>query len=441
MVFSSEERKRKLGELISEPSKAQGSQKLYYKNITQSFPVYRIDLDYLIYNRHNGRIEAEMLTWEQEHSITPGHYDEKLHDLIDKFLWTSSSSRNKQTLQDLDEKQQQRPGIVSLDGVIIDGNRRAMLLRRLAAQKGIGKQYFDAIILPDAYDENQKEIVRLETQYQLGEDSKVEYGPLQKYLHARRLHDDLGISTDEIDKLMGQQSGNAAKLLEIMALMDEYLEHIGCHRLYTMLKDSDGTKEGMFVDLYYDLKRLKNGGAKIPWAFDAELDCLALKVIQFDFIRLGEFSDAKKVYREISHQSKGNNFFSHEEIWSAFTQAHERDVDPITAEIPSLEEFITQNPGCEGKIDAARARENVWKDKVQGLMKGNFNKNHHALEIKATELQPTEYLERARALLEKIDIDGAALVAEPSNGQLVMDINRLSYQMKKRFEKTDRGVI
>ncbi|HCW0214672.1 TPA: hypothetical protein OW359_005730, partial [Pseudomonas aeruginosa] len=86
-------------------------------------------------------------------------------------------------------------------------------------------------------------------------------------------------------------------------------------------------------------------------------------------------------------------------------------------------------------------RENVWKDKVQGLMKGNFNKNHHALEIKATELQPTEYLERARALLEKIDIDGAALVAEPSNGQLVMDINRLSYQMKKRFEKTDRGVI
>lgn len=441
MVFSSEERKRKLGELISEPSKAQGSQKLYYKNITQSFPVYRIDLEYLIYNRHNGRIEAEMLTWEQEHSITPGHYDEKLHDLIDKFLWISSSSRNKQTLQDLDEKQQQRPGIVSLDGVIIDGNRRAMLLRRLAAQKGIGKQYFDAIILPDAYDENQKEIVRLETQYQLGEDSKVEYGPLQKYLHARRLHDDLGISTDEIDKLMGQQSGNAAKLLEIMALMDEYLEHIGCHRLYTMLKDSDGTKEGMFVDLYYDLKRLKNGGAKIPWAFDSELDCLALKVIQFDFIRLGEFSDAKKVYREISHQSKGNNFFSHEEIWSAFTQAHERDVDPITAEIPSLEEFITQNPGCEGKIDAARARENVWKDKVQGLMKGNFNKNHHALEIKATELQPTEYLERARALLEKIDIDGAALVAEPSNGQLVMDINRLSYQMKKRFEKTDRGVI
>lgn len=438
MVFSSEERKRKLGELISEPSKAQGSQKLYYKNTTQSFPVYRIDLDYLIYNRHNGRIEAEMLTWEQEHSITPGQYDEKLHDLIDKFLWISSSARNKQTLQDLEEKEQQRPGIVSLDGVIIDGNRRAMLLRRLAARKGNGKQYFDAIILPDAYDENQKEIVRLETQYQLGEDSKVEYGPLQKYLHARRLHDDLSISTEEIDRLMGQPSGNAVKLLGIMALMDEYLDHIGCHRLYTMLKDTDGTKEGMFVDLYSDLKRLKSGNAKVPWAFD-DLDYLALKIIQFDFIRLGEFSDAKKVYREISHQGKGNNFFSHQEIWSAFYQAHERDIDPITEEIPALEEFMSQNPDFQGKIDAARARENIWKEKAKGLMKGNFNKNSYILGVKASEWQPTEYLERAKNLLEKIDIDGPGLVAEPSNGQLVMEINRLSYQMKKRFEKADRG--
>ncbi|HUE90712.1 hypothetical protein [Pseudomonas sp.] len=381
-----------------------------------------------------------MLTWEQEHSITPDHYDDKLHNLIGEFLWTSSRSRNKQTLLDLEEKQQQRPGIVSLDGVIIDGNRRAMLLRRLASQKNLGKQYFDAIILPDAYDENQREIVRLETQYQLGEDSKVEYGPLQKYLHARRLHNDLGISTEEIDKLMGQQSGNAAKLLEIMDLMDDYLEHIGCHRLYTMLKDSDGTKEGMFVDLYYDLKRLKNGGAKVPWAFDAEVDCLALKMIQFDFIRLGEFSDAKKVYREISHQSKGNNFFSHQEIWSAFSEAHERDIDPITAETPALEEFVIQNPDYEGKIEAARARENTWKAKAQGPMKGNFKKNSHSLEIKATELQPKEYLERAKALLEKIDIDGIALVADLSNGQLVMDINRLSYQMKKKFEKTERTI-
>src|SRR3546814_6508721 len=95
-----------------------------------------------------------------------------------------------------------------------------------------------------------------------------------------------------------------------MQLMDDYLEHIVCPKLYLMLKDSDGTKEGMFVDLHADLKRIEVGKAKIPWAFDPDIDPLQLRLIQFDYIRLGDFADAKKVYREISHQGKERNFFA-----------------------------------------------------------------------------------------------------------------------------------
>ncbi len=136
-----------------------------------------------------------------------------------------------------------------------------MLLRKLE-HEAKSKQYFDAIILPHAYADNQAEIVRLETQYQLGEDAKVEYGPAAEIPHARRLHDDLNISAEEIDTLMGEPRGNTKKLLEIMQLMDDYLEHIGCPKLYLMLKDTDGTKEGMFVDLHADLKRIEAGRAK-----------------------------------------------------------------------------------------------------------------------------------------------------------------------------------
>src|SRR3546814_18404789 len=83
----------------------------------------------------------------------------------------------------------------------------AMLLRLREKTNGI-KQHFDAIILPHAYADNQEAIVRLETQYQLGEDAKDEYGALQKYLHVRRLHVDLGIPKDQIDKLMNEKRGN-----------------------------------------------------------------------------------------------------------------------------------------------------------------------------------------------------------------------------------------
>jgi hypothetical protein len=130
MVLSTDIRKKKLIE-IKETSESQGKQKLYYMGETRSFDVYRIDLDYLIYNRHNGRIEAEMLTWEQENAAPTGTYDDELHDKIAAFLWESNKGRNKVTLNDLASKGQFRPGIVSLDGVIIDGNRRAMLLRKL----------------------------------------------------------------------------------------------------------------------------------------------------------------------------------------------------------------------------------------------------------------------------------------------------------------------
>lgn len=434
MVLSTSVRHQKLKEK-RESGESEERQKLYYMGKTQSFDVFRIDLDHLIYNRHNGRIEAEMLTWEQENSAPFGNYDSELHQKIADFLWDSNRGRNKTTLTDLEDKGQQKPGIVSLDGVIIDGNRRAMLLRKLE-EKTKTKQYFDAIILPHAYADNQAEIVRLETQYQLGEDAKVEYGPLQKYLHARRLHDDLGIEVEEIDKLMGERPGNTQKLLEIMSLMDDYLEHIGCPKLYLMLKDKDGTKEGMFVDLHADLKRIEKGNAKIPWAFDPEVDPLLLRLIQFDYIRLGDFSDAKKVYREISHQGMGKNFFATRDIWEQFRDSHDREVNPVTMEMPSLEGFIQEDPDAYGsKLDAAKARDAAWKEKVKGPMKGIFGQASYKLGLANEELKPGEYLKRARDQLDKIDIESDGLLAFPENKDLALEISRIVWEIKKRFDR------
>lgn len=434
MVLSTDVRRNKLSD-IRASGESQGKQKLYYMGETQSFDVYRIDLDHLIYNRHNGRIEAEMLTWEQENAAPIGTYDEELHDRIGTFLWDSNKGRNKATLADLRGKGQQKPGIVSLDGVIIDGNRRAMLLRKLELETKT-KQYFDAIILPHAYADNQAEIVRLETQYQLGEDAKVEYGPLQKYLHARRLHDDLNISADEIDTLMGEARGNTKKLLEIMQLMDDYLEHIGCPKLYLMLKDSDGTKEGMFVDLHADLKRIKSGKAKIPWAFDPDIDPLQLRLIQFDYIRLGDFADAKKVYREISHQGKDRNFFANKDIWEQFRDSHSAEIDPVTMEMGTLEAYIAADPDAfTSKLDAARARDNAWSSKVNAQMKRNFGQSSYKLNLATEILKPGEYLKRAKDQLDKIDLDSEGLLSAPENEALAVEIGRIAFNIKKRFDR------
>lgn len=434
MILSADVRRRKLVEHI-EKTKPVSHQKLYYKNETIPFPVYRIDLDWLIYNRHNGRIEAEMLTWEQENHEAPEEYNLDLHELIDDLLWKSNVSRNKTTLENLREYTQQRPGIISLDGVVIDGNRRSMLLRRLEDSSKV-KQYFDAIVLPDAYADNEKEIVRLETQYQLGEDAKVEYGAIQKYLHARRLHHDLGFTEAEIDKLMGENPGNAKKLLGIMNLMDEYLDHIDCPKLYTMLKDSDGTKEGTFVNIYNDLKRLSGGKAKIPWAYDPDFDVLQLKLIHFDYARYGDFANANKDYRQISSYSKGKNFFASKDIWNKFASNHSEKIDPITTDMGSLADFIaSQSDDFSSIVDAAKLRDKVWKDKVDSSIKETFNRASHELKLLTERHAPSEYLRRAKDFMEKIDLESPALLSDDDNKNLAMTINKISFEIKKRFEK------
>ncbi len=103
MILTTDVRKSKLSKL-REFGEKQTNQKLHYQGQTQFFDVFRIDLESLIYNRHNrhnGRLEVEMLTWEKENAAAPDVYDDELHELIDDLLWKSNTARNKQTLRDL----------------------------------------------------------------------------------------------------------------------------------------------------------------------------------------------------------------------------------------------------------------------------------------------------------------------------------------------------
>ena len=440
MVLARHVRKQEL-EKLWRSHDAISQHKLYYKGVSKIHRVHRIDLDFLVYNRHNGRLESEMLTWQQAHAVGDNEYDEDLHKQIEKFLWDINKGRNKRTCNDLERKGQQRPGIVTLDGVIIDGNRRAMLLRRLEREKK-EKQYFEAVILPDAYDDNEKEIVRLETQYQLGEDAILDYGPLEKYLHVKRLKDALGIDIPEIAQLMGESESQIKKLLNIMSLMDEYLDHIGCPGLYNMLKEDDGggTKEGMFVDLYSDLIRFEGGKGQIEWAFDPDIDLLELKAIQFDYIRLGSnFTGTDKAYRAISHEGSGKkSFFARQKIWQPFAEKHMKRVEPITKEMGSLEKYASKYPDFKTLFDAARARDDEWKNSVDSTVKENFGISKDALDNVVEELEPPRLLTRALNSLRRIDAESPGLLADSVCREMIKEISRLTFKMKKQIEKHER---
>lgn len=409
-----------------------GFKDIWYKGETQNLPIYGIDPRYLIYNIHNGRLETEVMTWRAEEKSAPEDaYDEKVHKKVEDFLWNTNIYRNQRTKDDIELKGQLEPGIVTVDGVIVDGNRRAMLLSK------INRHVFKAVVLKDVYDENVEDIVRLETMYQLGQDTKLDYGPLEKYLHAKRLVRELDIDPQEVAVLMGGTSKTEVeRLLRIMDLMDSYLAHIGCEGLYNMLKERDGsTKEGAFVDFEVDWRRLNGSTGNITWPYDKDVDLPQLQSIIFDHIRAGQDFMGEKSYRYISHGGGGKrSFFAYRDIWEGFAKMHQQRIDPVTAEQPTLEQFCKENPQHPSKVAAARELEAQWNREVDADLKKNFGITTDKLENRLDQSEPNRLLQKALNALNEIDYR-ANNFTECADLELIKAINSIAYEMKRRFDR------
>src|SRR3546814_13049614 len=136
--------------------------------------------------------------------------------------------------------------------------------------------------------------------------------------------------------------------------------------------------------------------SKIPWAFDPDIDPLQLRLIQFDYIRLGDFADAKKVYREISHPGKDRNFFASKDIWEQFRDSHSAEIDPITMERGTLEAYTAADPDAfPTKIEADRARDKSWRPKVNAPTKRNYGPPSYTLKLATEDLKHAEYQKSA----------------------------------------------
>lgn len=206
--------------------------------------VYLIPLEYLVYNKYNGRILSRTQSLErQNYSIDVETEEGKKK--IEELLFESNETRNKTTQISLNNYGQQKVGIITKDGIIIDGNRRAMLLN-----KGKKFDYFKAVVLDVTLEENPLEIEKLETTYQMGEDEKVGYNATEKYIKSKLLYKKLTQSSyssnplkhtpdnstiEKIAKWMGEESTEVVKYLNTMEVMDEYLEFLEYDGIYTQL--------------------------------------------------------------------------------------------------------------------------------------------------------------------------------------------------------------
>ena len=128
--MNSDQRKAALTELAAnENNVASTGINVVYRGQTVQMKVYRIPQEYLIYNKYNGRISSRVKAFERQDHVLNPELEEDVA-IIEGFLWESNEQRNRRTMDDLVRNGQLRHGIVTADGVIIDGNRRASLMNR-----------------------------------------------------------------------------------------------------------------------------------------------------------------------------------------------------------------------------------------------------------------------------------------------------------------------
>ena len=405
---------------------------LRYKGTTREEVVWRIPLDYLIYNKYNGRIGSDVLSYEKQNGELNAELDSD-REIIEKFLYESKEDRNKTTMKSLLENGQQRYGIVTSDGIIVDGNRRAMLLNRLFHKREeFGYkyaqvehcQYFLAIILPD--DAEERDIQQLETIYQMGEDDKLDYNPIEKYLKCKELKR-LGFSDEDIAQFMSEKPRQIKEWLKILTLMEEYLQEYDYDGIYTRLEKT----EGPFVDLENYLDSYTKRGANvrnIDWSY-TDSDISDLKLVCFDYIRARYEG---KEFRDIAKTGKDGSIFFFKDLWEDFLRQHQEN----TPDDDETVEELRQRCPSEDLSLLLKQRDNAWVEKAKDHLKGNLNKFSRRLEDKRDANKPAELIERALSALQSVDYEQSSFTEDPHIEDMIRKISEITSKMIKKLERS-----
>lgn len=372
---------------------------IFWKNELKSFPVFKVPLSLLLFNPYNGRIASSIKTFEKHKNrkILINNDEDQSH--IETLIWESKEASNKKTLQNLKERGQMIPATITKDGVLIDGNRRAMLLNRLQ------ESYIKTIVLPVTLEEDPIAIQELEYEYQIAVDEKVDYNPIEKYIKAKDLYDryrNKGVGENKILSDLARLNGKSPKnhsyvkeLLDTYDLMTDYLKSIGSEGYLVLLEK----KEDLFLTLRnWQSIFLEDDGSnkESRKGFEGydEVDVADLKDLSFDFIRA---EVEGKSFRRIASGNSGNHIFSIKSLWDSFRSKH--------IEIVKNGDFdFRLDENSSTYIEDLKSKNKKFISTYKTLFEENLENYVFKLDEKKYSDEPNQKLDKFIDLLDKNEI-------------------------------------
>jgi hypothetical protein len=390
-----------------------------WKGKLKTFTVYDIPLSLLVYNKYNGRILSRTKSLEAQKEIIDVSSKEG-SEKIARLLWESKESANENTLKDLTKYGQKEIAMITTDGVIIDGNRRTMLLNRIDKF-----DYLKTIVLPVSSTDDPLEIERLETSFQMGSDEKLSYNPIEKYIKSKTLLEKLTDGIDSISKesaikkiadWMQEKNKRIIDYLNIMEVMDDYLDYHDYNNLYIQL---DG-KEDHCIFLNKWIQNLSSGESAKGFDGYTNKDVDDLKCICFDFIRAGYEG---KEFRIIAEGHRENHFFGNEDIWRSFHDGWVSIMKNVDYQNP---DFTTSNLKYHlESID--KDFENQVLDKFKDLVKDSM----YSLERTRHKNAPTKTLRHINNDVNSLNLNNKSLSKSEKHEVITVSKTVVSELMSK----------
>lgn len=385
---------------------AGGTKTLMYKGKQQTLHWYSIPTSLLKYNFLNNRLATEITEFNQIGKDLSTIDPNEANKIVSKWLWEKSEKENRQTLEDLKKKGQIEPGVITSDGIIVDGNRRFMLTCRIN-KNSTQKKEFRAVILDDTYGEGKDkdlEIKLLETDLQISTDKIVNYGPIEKYISIsgfmKYVEDGLLEKENIIEMFKLKNLKELNHVLNTRELMRQYLDHIGMPNMWSRLKNT----EDLFKRLEECLSLYKREKGRVGWNFKS-YDIIKFKTNAFDLIRwiynsgrLSKDWNPKKIRDLYFRNSESKTVFANEKIFNEFSETIK--IAKQKLQLPSVETHSQDNN--IDKKQSAELIDKTFAGKINDSMLEALGRAKSKISDKEKINQPSKLITDALHKLENL---------------------------------------